>query len=78
MTLPARKRVRTQRDGRRRRGLAWTFALAVLAVVFFLGLALGRALEQAPRPGGERTQVRTLAPTTITPVATVTVTVSNP
>ena len=78
MTGPARKRVRTRRDERRRRGLAWTLSLAVLAVVFVVGLALGRALEQAPRPGGERTQVRTLAPTTITPVETVTVTVSNP
>jgi hypothetical protein len=76
--VPARKRVRTRRDEPRRRGLAWTLSLAVLAVVFFVGLALGRALEQAPRPGGERTQVRTLAPTTITPVETVTVTVSNP
>jgi hypothetical protein len=78
MTGPARERARAQRDVRRRRGLAWALALAALAVVFFVGVALGRALEQAPRPGGERTQVRTLAPTTITPVETVTVTVSNP
>lgn len=76
--MPARKRVRTRRHEQRRRGLAWTLSLAALAVVFFVGLALGRALEQAPQPGGGRTQVRTLVPTTITPVETVTVTVSNP
>jgi hypothetical protein len=52
--------------------------LIALAVVFFAGLAIGKALEQAPRPGGSQTIVQTLAPTTLAPPATVTVTVSSP
>jgi hypothetical protein len=46
-------------------------------VVFFAGLAVGRAVEDAPG-GGDQTLVRTLLPATLTPRETVTVTVSNP
>jgi hypothetical protein len=49
----------------------------VLAVVFFVGLAIGRAVEEEP-DAGTQTLVRTLVPTTLTPRETVTVTVSNP
>jgi hypothetical protein len=49
--------------------------LAVLAVVFLAGLAIGRAVEQAPEPGGTQTIVRTLEPLTVEPrERTVTVT----
>lgn len=48
--------------------------LIVAAIVFFAGLVIGRALEDAPKPGGEQTIVRTLVPTTIGPAVTVTVT----
>jgi hypothetical protein len=47
-------------------------------VVFFAGLALGRAIESEPGSGETNTSVRTLVPTTLTPRDTVTVTVSTP
>jgi hypothetical protein len=53
----------------------WILRLAVLAVVFLAGLAIGRAVEQAPEPGGTQTIVRTLEPLTVEPrERTVTVT----
>jgi hypothetical protein len=49
--------------------------LAAFGLVFFAGLAVGRAVEDAPRPGGTQTVVRTLAPLTVEPQErTVTVT----
>ena len=76
----ARERARTRRADRRRRALVWAGRLAVLGVVFFLGLALGRAVEEGPEPGegSSQTLVRTVVPTTLTPQETVTVTVSSP
>ena len=47
-----------------------------MALVFFAGLAVGRAVEESPEPGGSQTLVRTLAPGTLPPV-TQTVTVST-
>lgn len=70
-------RVRERRQARRR-ALVWTGRLVFLGLVFWLGLAIGRALEEEPRPGGTQTLVRTLQPTTVSPAETVTVTVSNP
>lgn len=44
-------------------------------LVFYAGLAVGRALEEAPDPGGSQTLVRTLEPATLAPVTrTITVT----
>jgi hypothetical protein len=74
----ARERARIRRAERRRRFLVWAARVAVLGVVFFAGLALGRALEEGPASEDGQTLVRTLVPETITPRATVTVTVSNP
>jgi len=46
-----------------------------VAAVFVAGLAIGRAVEDAPSPGGTQTIVRTLEPLTIEPQErTVTVT----
>jgi hypothetical protein len=73
----ARRRARERRSGRGRRILRWLGALVLLGVAFFVGLAVGRAVETAPA-GGDQTLVRTLVPTTLTPRETVTVTVSNP
>jgi len=39
-----------------------------IAVAFLVGLVVGRAVEDAPRPGGEQTIVRTLVPATVGPV----------
>jgi hypothetical protein len=50
----------------------------VLAAVFFAGVAIGRAVEDAPRPGGTQTRIRTLDPLTIPPAErTVTVTTTT-
>jgi flagellar biogenesis protein FliO len=72
-----RERGRERKRSRARRVLRWLGALLVLGLVFFVGLAVGRAVESAPA-GGEQTVVRTLVPATLTPRETVTVTVSNP
>jgi hypothetical protein len=73
----SRERARDRRGRKRRRVLRWAGGLLLLGVVFFCGLAVGRALEEDNRPAGQ-TLVRTLLPTTLTPPRTVTVTVSNP
>ena len=58
----------------------WKPALTVLGllVALLIGLSLGRALEDGPSPGGTQTNVRTLEPQPLPPVArTVTVTVKT-
>ena len=80
MTLPVppserRDRARRQavRARRQRRAIVITLGLLAAGVVFLIGLSVGRAVEQAPEPGGSQTLVRTLVPATLDPV-TVTVT----
>jgi hypothetical protein len=55
-------------------------ALVGVAVVFAVGVALGQALHDNPKPGGSQTLVRTLRPLPLAPAAeqTVTVTVTTP
>lgn len=50
------------------------------ALVFAVGIALGQALHDNPKPGGTQTLVRTLKPLPLAPAAreTVTVTAQNP
>lgn len=73
------RRARPRRRERRGRALGWIVRIVILAVVFFAGMAIGRALEQAPRPGGTQTRVRTLELQTIPPAErTITVTTSVP
>jgi hypothetical protein len=83
MPGPEERRARRERSGVRRRGLRLVLRIllgaALLGLVFFLGLAVGRAVQDAPRPGGTQTIVRTLEPGTAPPEElTVTVTVSGP
>jgi hypothetical protein len=54
--------------------------LVGVAVVFAVGVAVGEALHDNPRPGGTQEIVRTLTPLPLAPAAreTVTVTVQNP
>ena len=73
-----RERARARRARSRRRAFVWLVRILVAAVVFFAGLALGRALESGGESGGTNTTVRTLEVTTVTPQETVTVTVSGP
>ena len=84
MTLGASPPSRTRERGRPRQPSAgrrivkWAVRLAVIAIVFVAGLAVGRAVEDAPDPGGTQTIVRTLEPLTIEPrERTVTVTTSG-
>ena len=77
MSTRSRERARELRERERGRVLKWAGAFLLLAVVFFAGLAVGRAIES--NEGTEtQTSVRTLLPTTLTPLQTVTVTVSKP
>jgi hypothetical protein len=75
-----RERARLERRrARRRRAVGVAFAVAFAAIAFYAGLALGRALEERPRPGGTQSLVRTLEPGTLPPVTrTVTVTTEAP
>ena len=74
-TVAARQRARARRRLRSRRVVTSIVGLALLGVVFLAGLAIGRAVEDAPRPGGTQTVVRTLEPLTVEPQErTVTVT----
>ena len=73
---PPGRRPRPAPPARRRRraiGLLVVWTL-VIAGAFFVGLVVGRAIEEAPRPGGSQTLVRTLEPSTVGPAVTVTVT----
>jgi predicted nucleic acid-binding Zn ribbon protein len=72
-------RERERRRSRRRRILLWGARTLMLVVVFFVGYLIGRAVEEAPRPGGTQTRVQTLEPNTLPPVTrTVTVTPGEP
>jgi hypothetical protein len=57
---------RTAKRGRRFAWI-WVLRLLLLGLAFFVGLVVGRALEDAPKPGGAQTLVRTLVPDTIKP-----------
>ena len=65
---------------RRRLPPAPALAVAAAVAAFVLGIALGEALDDNPRPGGTQTIVRTLNPLPLPPAAreTVTVTTSTP
>jgi hypothetical protein len=71
------RRARERRERSRGRFFKWAGGLLLLAVVFFAGLAVGKALE-SDQGTETQTSVRTLLPTTLTPLQTVTVTVSKP
>ena len=65
------------RRRRRTRTARWLLVAATGVVLFGVGVALGEALHDNPRPGGTRTFVRTLHPLSIPPaVETKTVTIT--
>jgi hypothetical protein len=70
-----RRRREAERRRRRRAAVRLGVAAGLLLVAFLAGLAVGKAVEDAPQPGGTQTLVRTLTPVTVGPkVRTVTVT----
>jgi hypothetical protein len=71
---------RERRPRKSSRDPLWRPVLIVLGLVVALlvGVALGRALEDGPSPGGTQTNIRTLEPQPLPPAArTVTVTVTT-
>ena len=76
---PSGRRERARRGElrrRRRRAGAVLGGLILAFLLFFAGLALGRALEEGPEPAAPQTLVRTLEPETLQP-ATRTLTVTT-
>ena len=75
-----RQTLERRRARRRRRGVPWRalIVLVVLLCALAVGIALGEALHDNPKPGGTTTTQRTLSPLPLAPVhETVTVTVSG-
>ena len=69
---------RDRRSRRERIGRVLLIAVGV-GLVFVLGMAFARTLDERPHPSGVETNVRTLTPLPQeAPVRTVTVTVTNP
>jgi hypothetical protein len=68
---------RSERDARRRRRqrtelTRWALRLAVVLVVFGLGIALGQALHDNPKPAGTISFERTLSVPSVPPGSTAT------
>ena len=63
---PGRRELTDRRRARRRVPRNRVLLAAALLVVFGVGIALGEALHDNPRPGGEQTSFRTLPPLTAT------------
>lgn len=72
---------RTTRRERRSAGRSLLIAAALLAfgvVLFWMGVAFGRVLDDAPEPGRVQTRLRPLEPATLDPITrTVTVTTAG-
>jgi hypothetical protein len=71
------RRVPPERQGRRRRRrreevLRWAIGVLLVLLVFGLGIALGEALHDNPKPGGTITLERTLSIPSGRPGSTVT------
>jgi hypothetical protein len=60
--------------------IRWAALVIVVVAVFAVGVALGEALHDNPKPRGGQTLVRTLKPLPLAPAAreTVTITTQNP
>jgi hypothetical protein len=66
---PARRDARRARR-RRRELVRWGLCAAVVLLAFGLGLALGQALHDNPRPGGTISYERTLSVPSVPPGST--------
>jgi hypothetical protein len=62
-----------RRQRRRREVFRWSVRVLLAVLIFSLGVALGQAIEDNPRPGGTVTLDRTLrVPTAGSPGSTIT------
>jgi hypothetical protein len=61
----------------RRRARLLLLSLVGAALCFGLGVALGEALNDNPKPGGSQTLVRTLTPLPLAPVSATTTPVTT-
>jgi hypothetical protein len=64
--LVTRAELRERRKARRRTSRNRVLVGVAVLVAFGIGVALGQALHDNPRPGGEQTSVRTIPPLTTT------------
>lgn len=69
MTTEGNSRSRELTDRRRAKRRAWVSTNKILlglalVVAFAVGIALGQALHDNPRPGGQQTSFRTVPPLT--------------
>ena len=62
MTLTLEDRAARRRRARRIAVLRWSAIVLGVAIVFAIGVAVGEAIHDNPKPGGTVTQVRTLNP----------------
>ena len=72
MTLTQSERDARRRRRRRAELTRWALRLAVVLVVFGLGIALGQALHDNPKPGGTISLERTLSVPSVPPGSTAT------
>ncbi len=73
MTVMSPLERNARRRRRRREELSrWSFRVALLLVVFGLGIALGQALHDNPKPGGTVTLERTVSLPSVPPGSTIT------
>ena len=61
-----------RRQRRRQELVRWGIRAAVILVVFALGIALGEALHDNPKPGGSITLERTVSLPRVPPGSTIT------
>jgi len=60
--ISSEERRRQHAARRRSAAVRWTLVAVLLVVAFWVGVAVGEALHDNPRPGGSVTFVRTLPP----------------
>jgi hypothetical protein len=66
MSTPSPPAPQARRPKRGRVALLWLIRAAILALVFWIGVAVGQALEDRPRTGKPVTNVSTIRPWTQT------------
>lgn len=72
VTLSPVERHERRRQKRRDEIARWSFRAAFILLVFALGIALGQALHDNPKPGGSVTVERTLSLPSVPPGSTIT------